>query len=176
MLLNSNIKLKFALIITLGILSIIIYITKINAQNKEAFTSLAHLAKFVGKYPSGYEDDKNGKSVKKNGLLDDKAFKQVLMKAVGNERFKTIVSVFHVETPIEQKGQILYFFRAKPHDASMYNAKIFINLSDSSVEVCWAEGESQNNLWLSSKKPPLKIPNTPIRENDFELFEKYGSH
>lgn len=171
----NNMKLK-VFIITLGILCTIIFNTSINAQNKEASASLAHLTKFVGKYPSGYEDDKNGKSVKKNGLLDDKAFKQVLMKAVGKERFKTIVSVFHVETPIEQKGQILYFFRAMPHDASMYNAKIFINLSDSSVEVCWAEGDSPNNLWLSSKRPPRKIPKTPIRENDFELFEKYGSH
>ncbi|WP_449244075.1 hypothetical protein [Desulfobacca acetoxidans] len=58
----------------------------------------------------------------------------------------------------------------------MYNAKIFINISDSYVEVYWAEGESQNYLWLSFKRPPRKIPKTPIRENDFELFEKYGSH
>jgi hypothetical protein len=179
MLLNSNIKLKFALIIAIGILSTIIYTTQINAQNMEASPSLAHLTKFVGKYPSGYEDDKNGKSVKKNGLLDDQAFRQVLMKAVGNERFEKIMSVFHLEIPIEQKGQLLYLRKAMPHNASSDYAEIFINLADNSVEVCWANEDSPENLWLSSKRPPRKIPKTPLMEvgqNSFGLFEKYGSH
>ena len=65
MLFNSNIKPKVCSHYPIGILSTIIYTTQINAQNKEASPSLAHLTKFVGKYPSGYEDDKNGNKLKR---------------------------------------------------------------------------------------------------------------
>ena len=147
---SNSIKLKFAFIITLGILSTIIYTTKINAQNREASISLAHLKKFVGKYPS-FEAEKNGKIIKGDNLMDDKAFRQVLMKAVGNERFEKIMSVFHLEIPIEQRGQILFFRRAMPHNASSDYAEIFINLADNSIEVCWANEGRPDNLWLASK-------------------------
>jgi hypothetical protein len=136
------------------------------------------LKKFVGKYPS-FEAEKNGKIIKGDNLMDDKAFRQVLMKAVGSERFEKIMSVFHVEIPIEQKGEILFFSRAMPHNASSDYAEIFINLADNSIEVCWANADRPDNLWLSSKKPPRKIPKTPEMEvgnNSFGLFEKYGNH
>jgi hypothetical protein len=175
---SNNIRLKAAFIITLGILSTIIYTTSINAQNKEASTSLAHLQKFVGQYPSG-SYDKNGDRLKGASLINDKAFRQVLMQALGKERFKTVISEFHVEIPIEQKGQILFFSRAMPHQANTDYAEIFINLSASFIEVCWANADSPDNLWISSKKPPRKVPKTPLMEvgqNSFGLFEKYGNH
>ena len=158
---SNNIRLKAAFIITLGILSTVIYTTSINAQNKEASPSLAHLQKFVGQYPSG-NYDKNGNRLKGASLIHDKAFRQVLMKALGKERFKSVISDYHVEIPIEQKGQILFFSRAMPHNASTNYAEIFINLSASSIEVCWANEDSPDNVWLSSKKPPRKIPKTPL--------------
>lgn len=178
MLFNSNVRLKVAFIITLGILSTIIYTSEINAQNKEASPSLAYLQQFVGQYPSG-NYDKNGNKLKGASLITDKAFRQVLMQTLGKERFKTVISEFHVEIPIAQKGQILFFNRAMPHQASANYAEIFINLSDSSIEVCWAHEDSPDNVWLSSKKPPRQIPKSPLMEvgqNSFGLFEKYGNH
>ena len=178
MLFNSNVRLKLAFIITLGILSAIISTSSINAQHKETSPSLAHLQKFVGQYPSG-NYDKNGNKLKGASLITDKAFRQVLMQALGKERLKTVISDYHVEIPIEQKGQILFFSRAMPHNAGTNYAEIFINLSASSIEVCWANEDSPDNVWLSSKQPPRKIPKTPIMEvgqNSFGLFEKYGNH
>lgn len=144
-----------------------------NAQSKQAGPSLAHLTKFVGKSPSGYEDDKNGKSVKKDGLLDDKAFRQVLMKSLGKRRFNEFMSDddFGVESPITQRGQILYFMKCEPHRCNMHQAQVFINLVDNSIEIYWVDYPKY--YWLSSKKPPRAMQKASC--DGIELFEKYGN-
>ena len=142
----------------------------------ESGPSLAHLTKFVGKYPSGYADDPSGKPVKKDGILDDRAFRQVLSQILGKDRFSIVINKYDVETPVEQKGQILYFMKAKPHNAGNQHAIIYINLSDNSVEACWVN-EDDKNYWLSSKRKPVLIERNLASKgmDDIALFEKYGN-
>jgi hypothetical protein len=160
-----------------------------HAQAKEAPPpSLAHLTKFVGKYPSGYEDDKNGKVVKKNGLLDDKAFRQVLMKSIGKNRFNEFLSDFSVETPIKQHGQILYVFKCEPHNCNHHNVHMFINLSDNSIESLWHTSGDEPDYWLSSKKQPRSIKKDTHRmdnrggewvlkaKDELEILKEFGNH
>jgi hypothetical protein len=144
--------------------------TESDAQSKESAPSLAHLTKFVGKYPSG---DTDGNSVKGKSLIDDQAFRQVLMKALGKERFNIFISDLHVEIPIEQKGQIIYFQKCMPHNCAFFRAHIFINLSDNSIEAYWHNADDKQYYWLSSKKKPRIIQE--LRGNDFSIFEKYGN-
>jgi hypothetical protein len=175
MILNKNIKCNLIIVILVTIFSFIIMNSRIYAHIDEPSRSLAHLAKFVGKYPSFEVDKTSDKIIKGKSLTDDQAFRQYLMKALGKDRFKIFMDGLDVETPIEQKGQVLYFFKAKPHYANTNNATTFINLSDNSVEIYWHDANSPNNLWLSSKKPPRMIPKNEDREG-LALYEKYGGH
>jgi hypothetical protein len=144
--------------------------TESNAQIEESVPSLAHLTKFVGKYPSGGPDDNR---VKGKNLIDDQAFRQVLMKTLGNKRFNIFMSDLNVEVPIKQKGQIIYFRKGMPHNYAFLRAHIFINLSDNSIEAYWHSTADKQDYWLSSKKKPRIIQE--LRENDLAMFEKYGN-
>jgi len=98
--------------------------TESNAQYKESVISLADLTKFVGKY-AAYDFDKNENVIKGNSLTDDKAFRQVLLKALGNKRFKEFMDeLLSMTSPVEQKGQILFFNVAQVH-----NTVFFMQLS-----------------------------------------------
>jgi hypothetical protein len=133
-----------------------------NPAGKQTQPSLAHLAKFVGKYPSS--------------MITDPAFQQVAVKALGKARFKTVADDLTLEFPIERQGQLIFFRRSKPHDVDSLYAVIFINVSDNSVEACWID-EHGKNYWFSSKKQPRLLGNISAdlkQENYPALYEKYG--
>jgi hypothetical protein len=133
-----------------------------HAANKDAPPSLAHLTKFIGKYPSA--------------MITDPAFQQVAIKALGQTRFKTVADDLTLEFPIERQGHLLFFRRSKPHDVDSLFTVIFINLSDNSVEACWID-ENGKNYWFSSKKQPRILRNISAdlkQENYPALYEKYG--
>jgi len=187
---KSTLRVLIAVVMLIGLCVAQTFIADVsNAQSKEAPPpSLAHLTKFVGKYPSGYEDDKNGKSMKKNGLLDDKAFRQVLMKSLGKKRFNEFMSDFGVETPIKQHGQILYFLTCEPHRCNQHNIHIFINLSDNSIESLWHTSGDEPDYWLSSNKEPRSIKKDTHRmdnsggvwilkvKDELEILKEFGNH
>jgi hypothetical protein len=151
------------------------------AQSKEPLPALAHLTKFVGKYPS-FEFDKTGNNIiKGNSLIDDKAFRQVLLKTLGKERFNIFISDLDVEHPIKQNGQIIYFFKCMPHNCLSFQSHIFINLSDNSIEVYWHNSNDKQDYWLSSKKGSRGIPKDnyswKLKSGDsLKLFNEFGNH
>ena len=168
-------KKMFLIVLVTFLIVSVVNSTAIKAEQSEP--SLTYLSKFVGKYSSG-GFDKTGKYFSKgNSLIKDKAFRQVAIKTLGKERFKIYINDLNVEDPIEQKGQILFFRRFMPHNYDYLYTLTFINLADSSMQICWVDDEGQN-YWFSSKNQPHTIGKMPDNlkqpSNYLTVFEKYG--
>ena len=104
----------------------------------------AFLESLVGKYPE-YR------------ILNDPRLRPLLLATLGQRRFNQLVRGWGnrindvVVSPIEKQQDAIVITACKPHDCLAFNATIYVNLKDGSVQACWrAEaGEPAFDQWLT---------------------------
>ncbi|MFP5239716.1 MAG: hypothetical protein ACLGQW_07800 [Acidobacteriota bacterium] len=104
----------------------------------------AFLESLVGKYPEFR-------------TLNDPRLKPLLLATLGPRRFAQLVQGWGnrindvVVSPIEKLQDTIVITACKPHDCLAFNATIYVNLKDGSVQACWrAEaGEPAFDQWLT---------------------------
>lgn len=104
----------------------------------------AFLESLVGRYPEFR-------------LLNDPRLKPLLVATLGPRRFAQLVQGWGnrindvVVSPIEKLQDTIVITACKPHDCLAFNATIYVNLKDGSVQACWrAEiGEPAFDQWLT---------------------------
>ena len=153
----------------------------------ESGPSLGHLVNFVGKIALYEIDNKSLKVIKDNSITNDKAFRHVLLKALGKKRFDEFMEELTLAGDVEQKGQILYFRVSKPRNAAFFSADVFINISDNSIDVYWHTPSDGPDYWLSSQKKPRAIkkdiynmeyeddPSWVLKRKGYDLFTEYSN-
>ncbi|WP_243312437.1 hypothetical protein [Fundidesulfovibrio agrisoli] len=114
------------------------------AQSALPPDTAAFLESLVGKYPD-------------SRILNDPRLKPLLVATLGPRRFAQLVRGWGnrindvVVSPIEKQQDAIVITACKPHDCLAFNATIYVNLKDGSVQACWrAEaGEPAFDQWLT---------------------------
>jgi len=114
------------------------------ADKALAPATAAYLESLVGKYPD-------------HTILNDPRLKPLLTATLGEKRFRQLLRGWGrkvddvVVSPIEKIQDSIMLLACKPHDCLGYNATIYVDLKDGSVQACWRaeSGEPAFDQWLS---------------------------
>lgn len=135
------------------------------------------LKNYVGNFP--LKDFLNGKTktlkdAYKNfkSVWDDPAFRKLLYLTLGKDVAGQILEVWGKngleQTPLQQKGNVVYTFAAKPSAAANNRIFVFINLGSgagdkaaNTMQACWHWKSPKGQIydyWLATGQPDRRLP------------------
>jgi len=140
---------------------------------------LSHLKSYVGNYPlkdfvSGKTKGASLKDAYKNfkSVWDDPAFRKLMFLTMGKDVTSQILDIWGKkgleQVPLQQKGNVLYTFAAKPMAAADNRVFIFVNLGSgpddkaaNTMQACWHWKSPKGQVydyWLATGQPDRRLP------------------